>query len=362
MKILKPIYYYHVQTGNRGDLAIKESIVSSIQKQINIPFSFFNVKYDELTEQRIINDLNKNASALMIAGSGLYSNCSATKSRWYFNCDTNLFSKITVPIILIGLGCNNNLKSDIFGGELTDKAKQSIKLINDLAVISTVRDQRTYDILKNIGVTNHELMLDPACYLNAPRTNKEKKVAINIAQHAPLLGRFDGEKEGQKNREKNLKNFAKISNYLIEKGYSVVFVAHDALEQSLIIDLKKLVPELKYLNTDNINRMLIEYAKCEFTICVKMHSAILSFAVGTPFINIYYDQKSIEFLKMIKCTELGISIFSDYCSTTSVELFRVLESLNVYKLHFNKIKEYYQLKFDNLIIKICQLIKENETL
>ena len=247
MKTFKPIYYWHVQTGNRGDFAIRQSIVSAIQKKINISFAFFNVKYDELTKERIINDLNKNASVLMIAGSGLYSNCSTTKSGWYFNCNTDLFSKIKIPIILIGLGCNNNLKNDIFGGELTEKTKQSIKLINDLATVSTVRDQRTYDILKNIGVTNHQLMLDPACFLNGSKNEKEKRVAINIAQHAPLLGRFDGGEEGQKNRARNLITFSLISNVLIKQGYSVIFIAHDTLEQSLIIDLKKLVPELEYL-------------------------------------------------------------------------------------------------------------------
>lgn len=173
MKPLKPIFYFSVMSSNRGDMAIRESIISAIKKRIDISFAYFNVKYDELTAQRI-EQLNKDGSCLMIAGSGLYSNTN-TKSGWYFNCKSELFSKIKISIILVGLGCNNNLGKDIFDGELSDKAKESIKLINNLAKISTVRDKRTYNILKNIGVNNHELQIDPACFLEVPRVKKEKE-------------------------------------------------------------------------------------------------------------------------------------------------------------------------------------------
>ena len=359
MKILKPIYYWHVQTGNRGDHAIKHSIVSAIQKKIDVPFAFFNVKYDELTESRIINDLNKNASALFIAGSGLYSNCN-TKSGWYFNCTSELFQKSTNLIVLLGLGCNNNLDKDIFGGELSAKAKESIKLINDLAIISTVRDKRTYNILKEIGVKNHQLMLDPACFLEAPKNIKrEKRIAINIAQHSPLLGRYDGGEEGQKNREKHLQLFANISNWLISEGYSVVFIAHDALETSLIIDLKRQVPQLEWVNTDDIDMILTAYSQCMITICIKMHSAIMSFAVGTPSIQLYYDQKAIEFLKMIDCPELGMSIFDSYYETFKEKINLLLNNYTYYQTKIKNIKQCEQAKFNKIINKICYVI-ENE--
>ncbi|MFW6130722.1 MAG: hypothetical protein ACOC56_05995, partial [Atribacterota bacterium] len=74
MKSYKTIFYYHVGTGNRGDMAIKKSITEAILENIAVPFAFFNTKYEELTEKRIINQLNTNASMLMIAGSGLYTN------------------------------------------------------------------------------------------------------------------------------------------------------------------------------------------------------------------------------------------------------------------------------------------------
>lgn len=350
----KPIFYFSVMTNNYGDIAIRKSITDAIQKRINIPINYFNVKYDELTEQRI-EQLNKEGSCLMISGSGLYSNAN-THSGWYFNCKSELFSKTTVPIFLVGLGCNNNLKNDIFG-ELTDKTKTSIKLLNDLATVSTVRDQRTYDILKEIGVTNHQLMLDPACFLNVTPVTKQKRIAINIAQHAPILGRFDGGIEGQKNREKNLQYFARISNNLINRGYSVVFVCHDPLEQSLVIDLKKLVPELEYLNTGNIDRILEEYAKCKFSVGMKMHSNILSFATNTPFISLFYDVKSIEFLKLLGWERFGKSIFDKDIEWVKQQIDFILYNPRYFSTYLKENKEYYQPKFNNLIDKICDTIK-----
>ena len=351
MKPLKPIFYASVMTSNRGDMAIRESITSAIKDRLDVPFAYSNVK-DKLTEQRI-EQLNNDGSSLFIAGSGLYSNAN-TPSGWYFNCKPELFSEIKVPIFLIGLGCNNNLGLDIFGGELSDKAKYSIKLINNLVTISTVRDQRTFDILKDIDINNHELQLDPACFLEVPKIKKEKRVAINLAQHSPALGRFDGT---PKERIKNIKLFGKIGRYLESKEYKIVFIAHDALEHSLIMDLQKELPDMEFVNTDNIDEMLNEYARCEFSIGVKMHSNIMSFASGTPFISLYYDVKSMEYLKLIHWSEFGHSVFSNYYNWLKKKVDNMIENHNYYIKQFRKMKKIEERDFDKLIEEICNIIE-----
>ena len=350
---LKPIFYYSVLSNNIGDRAIRKSIVDSIKSNINVPISFFNTQYDELTEERIIKQINKEASVLMIAGGGLYVNRNSS-SGWYFPCNTKLFDKIKVPIILCGLGCNNHIKDDIYKGELSEKAKLSIKKINKLATMSSVRDIRTNVILRELDLKKQIVMLDPACFLNINKSiNKEKRVAINIAQHSPSLGRYDG---SQELRDKNLNNFAEICVYLKLKGYKVIFIAFDPLEQSLILDLKKLVPDLEYLNTQNIDTILEEYARCEFSIGVKMHSNILSYAVGTPFISLYYDYKSIEFIKLLKYSYFSKPIFSNYL----LKLFPIIDvMIKNHKLLSTQIiinRNEYQKLFNSQINKICNII------
>jgi len=355
MKFYKTIFYYSVMTGNRGDMAIRKSIVDAIEENLKVPFAFFNVKYEELTESRIINQLNTESSCLIIAGSGLYTNYPMS-SGWYFPCKTELFEKIKVPILLIGLGCNNNIGNDIFKGELKEEAKQSIKLINDLAVISTVRDERTYKLLKNLGIEKHRLMLDPANFLKVPKVPKEKRIAFNMAQHSPALGRFDGGKEGQIERNKNILYFSRIGKYLQENGYKIVFIAHDALEHSLILDLQKKLPDMEFVNTDNIDIMLQEYARCSFSIGMKMHSNILSFASGTPFISLYYDIKSIQYNKLIHWSEFGKSVFEDYYNWLKNKVDDLTENIDYYTKQFRKLKELEQKEFDNLIGEVCNII------
>jgi len=349
----KTIAYYHVGTGNRGDMAIKKSITEAIQQRLKVPFAFFNTKYEELTEKRIVNQLNTDCSMLMIAGSGLYTNYPMS-SGWYFPCKTELFEKIKVPIALVGIGCNNTIKNDMYQGDLKPDTQDSIKLINDLSFISTVRDVRTYNVLKKIGVKNHKLILDPGNFLEVPIVPKEKRVAINVCQHIPILGRFDGTME---TRTKNIEYFSRISNYLIDKGYKVVFIAHDALEHSLIEELSTRVKELEYVNTDNIDIMLREYARCEFTIAMKMHSTILSFAAGTPFISLLYDHKSLEYNRLINWSAFGYSVFEDYYEWLEKTVDILIESGEFYSRQFRKIKKIEQIEFDKSIDTICEKIQ-----
>jgi len=353
MKTYKTVFYYSVMTGNRGDSAIRKSIVDAIEENLKVSFAFFNVKYEELTEERILNQLNTEASVLIIAGSGLYTNY-PTSSGWYFPCKTELFSKIKVPIMLIGIGCNNNLGNDIFHGDIKPETKQSIKLINELAVISTVRDQRTYQLLKNLGITKQQLILDPANFLKVPRIPKEKRVAINLAQHSPTLGRFDGDIAV---RNYNLESFTKLGKFLASKGYKLVFIAHDALEQSLILDLQKTLPNLEFVNTDNIDLMLQEYARCEFSIGIKMHSNILSFAAGTPFISLYYDVKTVEYLKLINWSGFGLSVFTNYYEELKEKVDLLILNHKYYTAQFRQTKQIEQTKFDNLIGEVCHIIE-----
>jgi len=354
---MKPLAYFRVDTSNRGDWAIQKSITEAIKKRIDIPFALFSLKNDELTEERIKNQINTNCSGLMIAGSGVYSNYPMS-SGFYFRCKPELFKEIKVPIFLVGLGNNQNLKGNILSGELKEETKKSIKLINDLAVISTVRDQNTYDLLKSIGINKHELHLDPANFLDVPQVPKKKQVAIQIAQHAPILGRFDGGEEGQKNRALNVFNFARISSYLINQGFEVVFICHDALENSLIVDLKKLEPRIKGLNTDDLDLMLKTYAESSFTIAMKMHSAIMSFASGTPFINVYYDKKSTQYLKMINAENWGINVFNYDLRSLFDKVEDMKENYEDYTKVIKIIKKSGQKKFDDLMDRICEKLKQ----
>jgi polysaccharide pyruvyl transferase WcaK-like protein len=122
------------------------------------------------------------------------------------------------------------------------------------------------------------------------------------------------------------------------------------------MDLMKNLPDLEYINTDNVDIMLKEYARAEFTIAMKMHSCILSFASGTPFFTPYYDWKSIEYLKMIHWSDFGVNCFTDYYEYMKEKVDDLIENSKYYIKQFEKIKKIEQVEFDRMIDNVCEII------
>ena len=298
--IRKPIWHYHVMGSNRGDMGLNQSIHDLIHRFIDVPIANFSVQYQTLTAAKI-NQMNNEASMLLIGGSGLYSNYRNSPSEWYFPCETELFKKIKVPIVLYAVGSNKHLKYDTLG-ELSLKAIKSIKEINRLASLSSVRDMRTFKILQDAGVLEHHLIADPACFLEPlpPKNLLPKKlVAINFIDYSPML----------KHYSPDLVYLAcHLCKSLKSRGYSVIFVAHDCLEHSFYLKIKENFPELLYYNEDNPKEMVYIYSKADFSIGVRCHSNIFSFAGNTPMISLIYDVKQSEFMRSIEMEDYALRI------------------------------------------------------
>jgi polysaccharide pyruvyl transferase WcaK-like protein len=111
------------------------------------------------------------------------------------------------------------------------------------------------------------------------------------------------------------------------------------------------------MNTDNIDIILKEYSCSAFSIGCKMHSNILSFATHTPFISIYYDQKSPEFLKMIGWENFGISCFEPYVEQVKKMIDHLDINWDIYSEIFKDIQQEEKPKFITSIDKICEIIK-----
>lgn len=345
----KPIWYFSVMSSNRGDQAIRASIVDMIQTRINVPLAFFSCKYDLLDDKRI-RQLNREASMLLIAGSGLYTNY-PSESGWYFRCKTEDLQKITVPIVLFGVGSNNHLEKDRFG-VLQAETLQSIKMINAQAVLTGVRDYRTLEILKSVGV-DACLTPDPAMFLapNSGNLLSEPTVGVSIAQHCSML---------RHHRPLLLKLFAKVCGWLENSEFKTVFVAHDCLEHNLYADLKNKYPALSCYNKDNPRGMMKLYGQLKFSVGVRCHSNIMSFGAGIPFISLMYDRKHIEFLKLIGFPQLGIKINSHLTFKTVKEKLEFLcSNLPVIKTKFKQRKCELQKMEDNFIDKLVKIVNSN---
>jgi len=286
----KPIWYFSVMGSNRGDKAIREAVKTQLSKRVDAPIAFFSCKTDLLDMNRI-NQLNEEGSMLLIAGSGLYSNYDL-ESGFYFRCNPDNFKHIKVPIVLLSIGMNNHLEMDRFGPLQPDTLK-NIKELNQLASHTSTRDHRTLRMLYDLGIEKAAFVPDPAMF--CPKTafpfqpKNTRLVGLSIAQHATML---------KHRRQKIIELFIGVCHALDARGYTPIFISHDALEHNIYEDLKAQYPALLYYSNDSPREMMSLYEKCEFTIGVRCHSNIMSFGSCTPFICLAYDQKQVEFCKI----------------------------------------------------------------
>jgi len=286
----KPIWYFSVMSSNRGDQAIRAGMTAKLKTSTEAPIAYFSCRNDLLDTNRI-EQLNKEASMLLVAGSGLYSNYDL-ESGFYFRCNPKDIPLIEVPVAFYSIGMNNHLEMDRFG-LLKEKTLESIRRFNMVASHSSARDFRTLDMLYKIGIKKAKFAPDPAIFCPSKPFHIEedkKMVGLNIAQHADMLKHY---------RSNLVEIFGEICRYLDGEGYKPVFIAHDALEHNIYEDLVREFKGLMYYNRDGVEEMMSLYRMLDFTVGVRCHSNIMSFGAETPFICLAYDQKQVEFCKVV---------------------------------------------------------------
>ena len=124
----------------------------------------------------------------------------------------------------------------------------------------------------------------------------------------------------------------------------------------LLIEMREKIPEISYLNTDNVEDMLKEYAQCEFSIGVRMHSNILSLAAGTPFISVAYDEKNLEFLKLYN-NKFSVLVTDDYYDKLQSLVVDLMDNLDKERQTLLLKKETYNVYYNRFIEKICNILQ-----
>jgi len=303
---MKIIFFHIITKKNRGDQAIERSIKQIIKNKFPkakiIPKNVQKIPFLSAKEISLINKSN----LIIIGGGGQY-------SRWFFPMDLSKLKQVKVPIIIYSVGYLRNFNDR----ELSKKAINSIKELNGLPILSSVRDKHSKDFMKNIEC-NVDLVCDPAIFFKGKKDNTIKfdknkiSIGINIAYH------------GWNNQEKHI---SKIVNTVIdfaqqvEQQYPVdfYFMKHHPNEKKIIEELKKKI-RIKVISRTP-EKLLGNYKKIDFFVGMLLHSTILSFNANTPMISIGYDPKNLAFMKLIGMK----NFYLDYRNITGKKLFTLFE-------------------------------------
>src|SRR6185437_9215529 len=125
---------------------------------------------------KLVKECNE-ADLILIGGGGVF-------MGQFLPFNGKLIKQFKSPIVLFGVGYNQNLKAP----DLTKRQNDSTKMLADSASLITARDEETVGVLKDLGV-NSTLMCDPAIFLSEVDSDlihsdsTHLNVGINLAQH-----------------------------------------------------------------------------------------------------------------------------------------------------------------------------------
>jgi polysaccharide pyruvyl transferase WcaK-like protein len=296
---MKEILHIHARVWNKGDhgltLAIQQLLRGKLRR---VRFRDYDIKKLKTEGFGRIAKLAPEYDAVVIGGGGLY-------GRWLFPLDVSPLAKAGTPVILYSVGYDRTLRNP----GLTASGWKSIAELNRLATLSSARDKLTLQKLRERGIRKAVLVPDPGMFLEPkrkklPLKKKDLNIGLNIAYHWWM-------RLHEPSREVKLPMRRKVFDSVVETcsalqncfGAKIYYMPHFYTEKSVLRRLKRKF-EIRQLSLSP-QQMVYAYGRFNQSITMNMHSAIFSFNVGTPFINISYNEKNPAF-----CRLAGMQ---DYC-------------------------------------------------
>ena len=291
---------------NSGDDALLMSIIQDLKRYKESPnivvLSANPKETSRVYRVKSINRLNpfsvmkhmKRADMLISGGGTLIQDSTSTKSLWYYLAVISLAKKKNLKVMLYsnGIGPLNKKKN----------VARTRKTLNNVDLI-TLRDEKSYETLKEIGVTKPPTLVtaDPALSL----AGADKRRGIEILKKAgvpddkSLLGislrRCAAIKPGFEEA------MARVCDYAVEKyGFYPVFLPMQeskdlAVSQSVA---RKMKNSALIVNSSQLVTDMLSVVKCmNMCIGMRLHMLIYSAINAIPLIGLEYDPKIRSFME-----------------------------------------------------------------
>lgn len=289
---------------NSGDDALLMSIIQDLRRykeSPNIVVLSANPKETSKSYRvKSINRLNlfsilkhmKKADMLISGGGTLIQDSTSTKSLCYYLMVISLAKKKNLKVMLYsnGIGPLNKKKN----------AERTRKIINNVDLI-TLRDDESYETLKQIGVTKPKTIVtaDPALSLVGADREKGKEIlkGLGVPADKSLLGislrRCAAIKPGFEQA------MAKACDYAVEKyGFYPVFLPMQsskdlAISQSVA---RKMRNKASVVEIKSVTDMISIVGCMNMCVGMRLHMLIYSAINSIPLIGLEYDPKIRSFM------------------------------------------------------------------
>ena len=328
---------------NIGEIAIWRSIRDMLHSHLKIS-TYAPVEVAELEKPQnleFIKTVNQH-DFCVIGGGGLYSK--------YFPINAQVIKSIEIPVVLYGIGYLRNFGDE----ELTEAQLRIIRLLNERAKLTSVRDDYTCKFLEALGISDVHVIGDPAIFLGSKETDRvafderKTKIGVNVACHYWTLY--------PQYLNKTIGEYIKTCEFLIEElNAEIIYLKHHPDEDRVIKLLKEKIPVTVADTNSDPYEMKHIYGELDLVIGMMMHSAVLAFGSGTPMINVAYDLKNYNFMEFIGQKDKVMDVREVDSEKIDSLVMRTLDDSKKIKESFRALKRELLARQENFLAKISKL-------
>lgn len=249
-----------------------------------------------------VNRANNDANLIIVGGSNLYEG--NYRWPWGVHLETGAIEKLKVPLLLLGIGSGSNFSSPLH--EPSKRARNEIRLLNDYAKLSGARDVTTLDWLRQLGVAKAQLTGDPATFIFNDTSRKQSGHILIVMPPRRFWNSKRQFLRVRKCGRRMFRGLVSLATTLLADGKQVIVVCNDPadlpLAKSLFAGLVRVVvcPETpeEYFSLLSPSRAVISG---------RLHTAVVAFSMGLPFVLLNADQRTDGFIKTYQLEQWSLS-------------------------------------------------------
>lgn len=304
-------HYSAFGLSNAGDNILVPALRKSIEKRCGNKYRFMSRNVRK-TFTRIEGYMLNKTKGAIIGGGGLFLKDTNPNdvSGWQFPISKDDIEKITVPVVLLGVGYNRFRGQEPFAECFKDNINAMVEKASFVGLRNngSIRELKKYlreDLKEKLvfhpcATTILSKLYDVSGY------KKEDFIALECAFDRVHL------RYGKK-KEKILNSIAKVTKELSET-YRIKYYVHCECDLKMLpyLDKYNVKYEIVKLNgNSSIDRFLETYSKPQLVIGMRGHAQMIPFGCNTPILSIISHDKLKYFLEDIGHTEWGVDVLSD---------------------------------------------------
>jgi polysaccharide pyruvyl transferase WcaK-like protein len=315
------IHHFAPRTPNLGDhfvcLGI-EHLFRTLLARVEFVSLNVNGRGDDPNEfgltARSIARANREADLVVVGGSNLYEPHPRT-GRWGVYLEPGALCDLRVPLFLVGIGTGSD-----FGARTptrpSRRVAEEIRRLNACATFSGVRDVVTLAWLRGLGVERAELMGDPATFLfthpYSPRP--VSRIAVVMPPRRFFWHRWERIRFWDMRGPNLMRALIRVADSLLRDGYDVTVLCNDPRDPGLAQALLPAPLRQRLHLPATADEYIRVLAGVDAVVTGRLHTAILAFSLGIPFVLLDADQRTHGFVRTY-----GLGDWAVLCAWVGIE-------------------------------------------